>query len=67
MSDAPLDAAELHRRLRALDVLTDFRGDRIRFGFGIYQDEDDVDSLLERLAQLGNFIRGRQGAGPPGG
>lgn len=44
------DAQDLQRRLRALGVLTDVRGDRLRFGFGIYQTEADVDALLERLA-----------------
>ena len=27
-------------------VITDFRGDRLRIGFGVYQDEEDVDRLL---------------------
>jgi selenocysteine lyase/cysteine desulfurase len=30
-------------------VITDARDDRWRFGFGPYQDEADVDRLLERL------------------
>ena len=42
-------AADLHAALRAREVETDLRGDRIRFGFGPYQDQADVDSLLERL------------------
>jgi selenocysteine lyase/cysteine desulfurase len=45
-------APALHQALRAKDVETDLRGDRIRFGFGPYQDEGDVDGLLERLRAL---------------
>jgi selenocysteine lyase/cysteine desulfurase len=45
-------APALHAALRAKEVETDLRGDRIRFGFGPYQDEGDVDALLERLRQL---------------
>lgn len=44
------DAQDLQRDLRTNGVLTDVRGDRLRFGFGVYQTEDDVDRLLERLA-----------------
>jgi len=36
----------------ARNVVVDVRGDRLRFGFGLYHDADDVDRLLERLAQL---------------
>lgn len=36
--------------LKARHVTTDARDDRWRFGFGPYQDEADVDALLERLA-----------------
>ena len=43
-------AAELCAALRARKVVTDQRGDRLRFGFGIYQREADVARLLERLA-----------------
>ncbi len=42
-------APALHAALRAKNVETDLRGDRIRFGFGPYQDAADVDALLERL------------------
>ncbi len=45
-------AGELGRRLRAAKVEVDWRGDRLRIGFGIYQDEADVDALLERLSAL---------------
>jgi kynureninase len=42
-------AAPLHAALRTRGVETDLRADRIRFGFGPYQDEGDVDALLARL------------------
>jgi selenocysteine lyase/cysteine desulfurase len=35
-----------------LGVITDYRADRLRIGFGIYQDEADVDRLIEILAGL---------------
>ncbi len=46
------EAGALHRRLLEADVVTDHRGDRLRFGFGIYHDEGDVDSLLGILRRL---------------
>ncbi len=46
-------AAELHARLADLGVATDYRGDRLRFGFAIYHDAEDVDELLRRLSALG--------------
>jgi selenocysteine lyase/cysteine desulfurase len=45
-------AGALHAQLRAADIVTDFRGARLRLGFGLYQDEADVDALLHRLAAL---------------
>jgi selenocysteine lyase/cysteine desulfurase len=44
------DAAGLHRAMRATGVVTDYRRDRLRIGFGVYHDADDVDDLLERSA-----------------
>ncbi len=46
------DAGELQRRLLDAGVITDSRGDRLRFGFGIYHDPEDVDGLVERVAAL---------------
>jgi selenocysteine lyase/cysteine desulfurase len=34
-------------RLQAVDVITDVRDDVLRFGFGLYQDENDVERLSE--------------------
>jgi selenocysteine lyase/cysteine desulfurase len=44
--DAPKIARFLDEELR---VLVDARGDRLRFGFGLYQDEADLDELFKRL------------------
>jgi selenocysteine lyase/cysteine desulfurase len=42
--------AELvHKRLLEANVVTDRRGDRLRIGFGLYHDEDDVDRLLQKV------------------
>jgi selenocysteine lyase/cysteine desulfurase len=38
--------------LKARNVVTDVRGDVLRIGFGIYQDEDDVDRLVRLLGEL---------------
>jgi selenocysteine lyase/cysteine desulfurase len=43
-------AAEFCKRLQAQQVVTDNRGDRLRIGFGIYQDADDVGDLVRRFA-----------------
>ena len=43
------DAEEVHRRITAQQVTIDRRGDRLRFGFGLYHDEAQVDLLVERI------------------
>lgn len=47
------DAPALHEGLKAAGVVTDVRGDRLRFGFGVYQDSDDVEQLCARLSAVG--------------
>ncbi|HEX5695423.1 MAG TPA: aminotransferase, partial [Acidimicrobiia bacterium] len=42
-------AGDIYRSLHDRDVITDFRGDRWRVGFGIYHDESDVDRLLQHV------------------
>jgi selenocysteine lyase/cysteine desulfurase len=49
-------AGDLYRSLHERDVITDYRGDRLRIGFGVYQDEDDVDRLLDHLIET---VRGQ--------
>jgi len=43
------DAAEIFDRLASRQVIVDHRGDRLRFGFGAYHDENDVTALVARL------------------
>ncbi len=43
------EAGDHYRALHAMGVVTDYRADRLRLGFGIYQDPEDVDRLLELL------------------
>ena len=54
------DAAPWSARLDAAGVVTDRRGRRLRFGFGLYQTEAEVEALLERLAPPRTVFR------PPG-
>ncbi|HEY7705339.1 MAG TPA: aminotransferase class V-fold PLP-dependent enzyme [Acidimicrobiia bacterium] len=42
------DAATFHRAMRELGVVTDYRRDRLRIGFGVYHDRSEVDALVER-------------------
>ena len=46
------DAGQLQAALQAANVLTDRRDDRLRFGFAIYHDPEDVERLLRALAEL---------------
>jgi kynureninase len=47
------DRAETYYRvLHEQNVVTDHRGDRLRFGFGIYHNEHDVDRLIEIVDSL---------------
>jgi selenocysteine lyase/cysteine desulfurase len=46
-------ASGLHGQLAEQHVVTDVRGDVLRIGFGIYQDESDVDRLIEILKTVG--------------
>ena len=44
------EAGTIYQRLLAENVITDYRGDRLRFGFGLYHDEEDIDRLCRILA-----------------
>ena len=46
------DAQTLFEQYKAARVITDVRGDRLRFGFGLYHRAEDVDRLAERLTGL---------------
>ncbi|MDE2149910.1 MAG: aminotransferase [Gammaproteobacteria bacterium] len=45
------DAGAIRAALAAQRVTVDHRGDRLRIGFGVYHDAEDVDELLRRLAR----------------
>jgi selenocysteine lyase/cysteine desulfurase len=45
-------AQRCHQELKARNVITDVRGDVLRIGFGIYQDEGDVERLVQHLGEL---------------
>ena len=47
------DAQRWYSQLMAANCITDVRGDVLRIGFGIYQDEQDVDRLAGLLGRLG--------------
>lgn len=46
------NAAHVQQRLAAAKVVTDYRGSRLRIGFGLYHTADEVDALLRRLQDL---------------
>jgi kynureninase len=45
-------AERFYQALHARRVITDYRGDRLRIGFGIYHDESDVRRLVEIVDKL---------------
>lgn len=45
-------AARLQQQLAAKKVVTDYRGSRLRIGFGLYHTAADVDALLRRIQDL---------------
>ncbi len=47
------DAQTWHRKLLSVGVVTDCRDDRLRIGFGLYQEPEDVDAAVARIKQLG--------------
>jgi selenocysteine lyase/cysteine desulfurase len=46
-------AARIDRELAERNIMVDHRADRLRIGFGIYQDEHDVELLAEALRTIG--------------
>lgn len=44
------DAGEVYRRLYRAGATTDYRGDRLRIGFGLYHDPDDIELLAKLVA-----------------
>lgn len=47
-----VDAERYYQTLHANKVITDYRGDRLRIGFGIYHDQDDVSRLVEIIDSI---------------
>ena len=45
-------AGAIYHQLLERDAITDHRGDRLRFGFGLYHDEEDVERLIGVLGQV---------------
>ncbi|MGH8913686.1 MAG: aminotransferase class V-fold PLP-dependent enzyme, partial [Acidimicrobiia bacterium] len=45
-------AGAIYDSLHQRGMITDHRGDRLRIGFGIYHDEEDVSELLEVVADV---------------
>ncbi len=43
-------AGAIDAKLKAREVIADYRDDRLRIGFGLYHDESDVAELLQRVA-----------------
>lgn len=46
------NAATIYEALHDRRVITDYRGDRLRIGFGVYHDDSDVDRLIEVLTEV---------------
>jgi len=46
------NARHYYQSLHDRKVITDYRGNRLRIGFGIYQDEDDIGSLAAIVNEL---------------
>lgn len=46
---ATTEASAIQRRLLDAGIVTDVRGDRLRFGFGVYHDERDIDLGVARI------------------
>jgi len=45
-------AASFYQQLMDLNILTDFRVDRLRFGFGMHQLPKDIDELVYRIKSI---------------
>ncbi len=46
------DAGAVCARMKEAHIVTDARGDRLRFGFGLYHDSQDIDALVERVVRV---------------
>ncbi|MCG7392286.1 aminotransferase class V-fold PLP-dependent enzyme [Microvirga sp. ACRRW] len=48
-------AQTLYRDLQQLRVVTDVRGQRLRIGFGLYQTEEEIEEMVQRLNEAGTL------------
>jgi len=46
------DAAEIQARLAEANITTDVRNQRIRFGFGCYHTEEEIDAAVEAMTRV---------------
>jgi selenocysteine lyase/cysteine desulfurase len=46
------EAGTIYEKLLAQNVITDYRADSLRFGFGLYHDDNDVARLCEVLGEV---------------
>ena len=53
------DTEKLAGQLSGADIVVDHRGRRLRFGFGMYLDDEDVDELARRIACLPGSTSGQ--------
>jgi kynureninase len=45
-------AQALHDRLARANIVTDVRGERIRFGFGCYHTADEIEAAVTAIARV---------------
>jgi selenocysteine lyase/cysteine desulfurase len=45
------NAGDLKSQLEKINIITDYRDDRLRFGFGLYQNKAMIDALYNRLKE----------------
>jgi selenocysteine lyase/cysteine desulfurase len=46
------DAGDVYSRLHDAGIVTDFRGDRLRIGLGLYHDADDVEAIATAVRAI---------------
>ena len=46
------ECSKIHTELQQRNILTDYRGTRLRFGFGLYLDSNDIDKAIEIINQV---------------
>ena len=46
------EAGNMYQLLRKNGIITDYRNDRLRFGFGLYHDEEDISELISRIKSM---------------